>query len=309
MISETDIRAAEARIRPHIRRTPALRVAGADLGVANDLVLKLELLQHTGTFKARGAFNSLLSGDIPKAGVVAASGGNHGAAVAFAAARLGIPARIFVPEMAGATKIALIRDTGADLVVVPGAYADAYAASLAYQAESGAGSIHAYDAPATLTGQATLGLELEEQAPDLDILLIAVGGGGLIGGVASWYRGRTRIIAVEPEQAPTLNSALATGPDTEVEVGGIAANALGARKIGEMCHRIVTEQGIESVLVPDAAIADAQHRLWSAARIAAEPAGAAVLAALTTGAVQVPDGAEVGLIICGGNLDPGPFEG
>ncbi|MEM7188890.1 MAG: threonine/serine dehydratase [Pseudomonadota bacterium] len=307
MITSDDIRAAHDRIQPHVRRTPILQVAGADLGLSHDVTLKLELQQHTGSFKARGAFNSLISGDIPAAGVVAASGGNHGAAVAFAAARLGVPARIFVPEMAGATKIALIKDTGADLIVVPGAYADAFAAAEAYRTESGAVSIHAYDAPATLAGQGTLGLELEDQAPDLDLILIAVGGGGLIGGVANWYAGRTRIIAVEPENAPTLNRALADGPDTDVDVSGIAANALGARRIGRICYDTATSLGIESVLVTDDAIRAAQRRLWSAARIAAEPAGATVLAALASGTVSPPPDARIGLVICGGNLDPGPI--
>lgn len=307
MITKDDIVAAARRIADHIRRTPVIEVAEG-LGLDRPVTLKLELFQHTGTFKARGAFNSLLAGDIPEAGIVAASGGNHGAAVAFAASHLGIPARIFVPEIAGPTKIGLIRATGAALEVVPGAYSDAAAAAEAYRAQTGAATVHAYDAPATLAGQGTLGMELEEQAPDVTHWLVAVGGGGLIGGVASWFDGRARVVAVEPERAPTLNAALRDGPETEVEVGGIAANSLGARRIGGLCYRIATAQGIESVLVRDEAIAEAQHRLWAGLRVAAEPGGAAVLAALVSGAWVPPAGARIGLVVCGGNLDPGPFD-
>ena len=305
MITRSDITTAADRIAPHIRQTPVLDVADG-LGLDNAVTLKLELFQHTGTFKARGAFNSLLAGDVPSAGIVAASGGNHGAAVAYAAAKLGIPARIYVPEIAGETKIGLIRATGADLHVVPGAYADAAAAASAYQAETGAATIHAYDAPNTLAGQGTLGRELEAQVPDIDHLLIAVGGGGLIGGVAAWFDGRIKIIAVEPERAPTLNRALRDGPDTQVDVGGIAANSLGARQIGRLCYDVARTQGIESVLVPDEAIADAQNRLWHGVRIAAEPGGAAALAALTSGCWTPPPDARVGVVVCGGNLDPAP---
>jgi len=306
LIGPDDIRAAAGRIAGHVRRTPVLELDAGDLGLGFPVVLKLELFQHTGSFKARGAFNSLLAGDIPAAGVVAASGGNHGAAVAFAAARLGIAARIFVPEIAGPTKIELIRATGAGLEVVTGAYADAFAAAETYRAETGAVTVHAYDAPATLAGQGTLGKELEAQAPDVDHWLVAVGGGGLIGGIAAWFGGRQRIVAVEPELAPTLNRALRDGPETQVDVSGIAANSLGARHIGRLCYEIVTAQGIESVLVADAAIADAQRRLWQTARIAAEPGGAAALAALTSGAFVPPPGARVGVVVCGGNLDPAP---
>ncbi len=306
MIKQSDIIAAAERISGHVRKTPVLEVADG-LGLGDSVTLKLELLQHTGTFKARGAFNSLLSGAVPDAGIVAASGGNHGAAVAFAAARLGIPARIYVPEIAGPTKIGLIRATGADLQVVPGAYADAAAAADAYRAETGAATIHAYDAPGTLAGQGTLGIELEEQAPGIDYWLVAVGGGGLIGGVASWLDGRAKVIAVEPERAPTLNRALAEGPDTTVDVGGVAANSLGARQVGRLCFDVASAQKIESVLVPDEAITEAQRRLWDGLRVAAEPGGAAALAALVSGAWAPPAGARVGVIVCGGNVDPAPF--
>ena len=307
MIDRAEIAAAGARIAGHVRRTPVMHVAGQDLGLAFPVVLKLELLQHVGNFKTRGAFNSLLSMDIPAGGVVAASGGNHGASVAFAAARLGIPATIFVPEIAGPAKIGLIRRTGARLEVVPGAYADAFAASEVYRAETGAVSIHAYDAPATVAGQGTLGPEIEADIPDLDILLIAVGGGGLIGGIAAWFGDRIKIVGVEPDAAPTLTTALAEGPETDVAVSGIAANALGARRIGRIGYDLVRAAGIETVLVPDDAIRAAQVTLWRSCRLAAEPGGAAALAALTSGAIVPPEGARVGVLVCGGNLEPDLF--
>ena len=306
MITPDDIHAAAVRIAPHVRRTPVIEIADG-LGLTHPVTLKLELLQHTGSFKARGAFNSLLSMDVPVAGVVAASGGNHGAAVAYAAAQLGIPARIFVPEIAGPAKIALIRSTGVEPDVVPGAYADAFAASQAYRAETGAMTIHAYDAPATLAGQGTVALEWAEQSPDLDILLVAVGGGGLIGGIAAFHQGGTQIVGVEPVAAQALTAALRDGPDTQVEVSGIAANSLGARQIGRLCYDIATSQNLETITVTDEAIAEAQRHLWQTARIAAEPGGAAALAALTSGAYTPPPDAKVGVLVCGGNLDPAPF--
>ena len=278
-----------------------------NIGLGFTVQLKLELFQHSGSFKARGAFNSLLSVEVPETGVVAASGGNHGAAVAFAAARLGIPARIFVPEIAGATKIGLIRAAGVEPDVVSGAYADAFEASQTYQRESGAMSIHAYDAPATLAGQGTLGLEIQQQLPEIDELLVAVGGGGLIGGIASWFDHRVKVIAVEPENAPALNAALRHGPETDVEVSGVAANSLGAKRIGRMCYDIAKARNLESVLVPDDAIVDAQKRLWASARIAAEPGGAAALAALTSRVYQPDPGKTVAVLVCGGNIDPSPF--
>lgn len=305
MINRNDITAAHQRIKAHVRHTPVLGLDDG-LGLSHPVTLKLELLQHTGSFKPRGAFNNLLSRKVPPAGVVAASGGNHGAAVGYAAATLGIPARIFVPAIAGATKIALVRSTGADLEVIEGLYAEAYARSEAWRQARGAMSIHAYDAPETLAGQGTLALELEEQAPDLAILLVAVGGGGLIGGIAAWYGGRIRIVAVEPEQAATLATALLNGPEAEIRPAGVAANSLGASKIGRLCYDIARATGIESVTVPDAAITEAQRGLWSGARILAEPGGATALAALTSGAFTPPPGARVGVVVCGGNIDPAP---
>jgi len=306
MIDPDDITAAHRRISDHIRRTPVLE--GADwLGLGYTVALKLELMQHTGSFKPRGAFNNLLSRKVPKAGVVAASGGNHGAAVAFAARKLGIPARIYVPQVAGPAKIALIRETGADLQVTEGDYARALAAAQAHEAATGAIQVHAYDAPETVTGQGTLMLEWEEQGLDADTVLIAVGGGGLIGGALAWLSGRRKVVAVEPEACPTLNRALAEGPDTEVDVGGIAVNSLGARRIGAFCHGLAVAQGVTSLLVPDAAIAEAQRRLWRGLRVLAEPGGATALAALISGAYKPAPDERVAVLVCGGNPAPDPL--
>ncbi len=302
------ISTAAGRIRAHVRRTPVLTVAGG-LGLPHPVDLKLELLQHTGSFKPRGAFNNLLSREVPAAGVVAASGGNHGAAVAYAARALGHPARIYVPEVAGPAKIALIREAGADLVVTEGAYSDALAAARAHEAATGAIQVHAYDAPETVAGQGTLMLEWEEQGLDADTVLIAVGGGGLIGGALAWLAGRRKVVAVEPEACPTLNRALAEGPETEVAVGGIAVNSLGARKIGSICYVLARQHGVASVLVPDSAVAEAQQRLWRGLRILAEPGGAAALAALISGAYRPAPGERVAVLVCGGNPSSDPLAG
>jgi len=303
-IDREAIAATERLIRPHIRRTPVIEIGGADLGLDASLrlSLKLELLQHAGSFKPRGAFTNLLSRAIPKAGVVAASGGNHGAAVAFAAMRLGIPAKIFVPSVASAAKIKQIRDYGADLVVGGERYADALAASERWIETSGALPVHAFDQTETLLGQGTVGLEFEAQAPDLDTLLVAVGGGGLIGGVAAWYAGRrTRIVGVEPEAAPTLAKALAAGEPVDAEAGGIAADSLAPRRVGALMFPIARRHVEQVVLVPDSAIREAQETLWRVLRIVAEPGGAAVLAALLSGVYRPRPGEHVGLLICGGN--------
>ena len=267
-----------------------------------------ETFQHTGSFKARGAFNTLLSRPVPAAGVVAASGGNHGAAVAYAARRLGHPAHIFVPEIAGPSKIALIRGTGADLTVVPGSYQNALEAARAHEAATGAMQIHAYDAPETLAGQGTVMREWEGQGLGADTVLIAVGGGGLIGGALAWLQGRRKIVAVEPELAPTLHRALSEGPEAEVEVGGVAANALGARRIGALCHGLATRHGVSSVLVADAAILEARDRLWRGLRQLVEPAGATALAALISGAYLPEPGERVAVLVCGANAAPDPLE-
>ncbi len=301
---QAEITAAAGRIAPYLRITPVME---AHLPGAGPIALKLENTQHTGSFKARGAFNTLVAGPVPKAGVVAASGGNHGAAVAYAAQTLGHPAKIFVPEYAGPAKIALIRAQGADLQVVPGVYADAAALAAAYAAETGAMQIHPYDALPTLAGQGTLMREWEWQGLEADTLLIAVGGGGLIAGALAWLGGRRKVVGVEPVLAPTLHRALAGGPTTRVEVSGIAANALGASTIGRMCYDLAKAQGTVSVLVTDQAIAEAQALLWRSLRQLVEPAGATALAALTSGAYVPEPGERVAVLVCGANPAPDPL--
>ena len=304
MVTAKEVSHAWTRIKPHVLRTPVLEtdVFGMPLS------LKLEQMQHTGSFKARGAMNSLLSMDVPKAGLVAASGGNHGAAVAWAAARLGHRARIYVPELAGEAKINLIRSLGADLIVVPGVYANALEQALAYEKESGAAQIHAFDAPGTVAGQGTVMAEWEEQGLTADTVLIAVGGGGLIGGAMAWLEGRRKLVGVEPFNAPTLTQALEHGPQTTVEVSGLAANALGAKQAGRICYDLARTTNTGCVNVEDAAIAEAQHRLWSALRLVVEPAGAAALAALLSGAYRPQKGERLAVLLCGANPAVSPFE-
>lgn len=301
-VSHHAISETYARIKTFVRRTPILDIDAAELGLADGtLTLKLELLQHSGSFKARGAFANLTGQKVPAAGVAAASGGNHGAAVAFAAQKLGHAAHIFVPTISSPAKIERIRSYGADLVIDGSRYAEALERCQAFIAQTGALSVHAYDAPLTLLGQGTVGLEFEEQAPKLDTLLVAVGGGGLIGGIAAWYQGRVKVVGVEPETAPTLNAALKVGSPVDVSVSGLAADSLGASRIGGIAFDIAREHVAASVLVPDDAIRKAQLVLWDRLKIAAEPGGAAVLAALMTGAYAPARGERVGVLICGGN--------
>jgi threonine dehydratase len=304
MIYRGEIEAAHELIRAHVRRTPLLTFDGRDIGLdVEALVLKLELFQHSGSFKARGAFANLLMRDVPEAGVVAASGGNHGAAVAFAARKLGKPAKIFVPIVSSPSKIERIRSYGAELVVGGERYADALAASEAWAAKSGALPIHAYDRKETLLGQGTLGLEMQAQAPEIDSLLVAVGGGGLIGGIAAWYAGDVKIVGVEPEEAPTLTRALAAGKPVDAPAGGIAADSLAPKRVGELMFPIARDFVSEVVLVSDEGIVEAQRTLWDKARIAAEPGGAAALAALLAGKYVPASGERVGVVVCGGNTD------
>ncbi|MFK7940423.1 MAG: threonine/serine dehydratase [Roseovarius sp.] len=305
MITTDDIMHANQRIAGHVRRTPVVMADG--LVPDQQIALKLEQVQHTGSFKARGAFNTLLSCEVPQAGVVAASGGNHGAAVAYAAQALGHRAKVFVPEMAGPAKIALIERSGADLEVVPGAYANALEGAQAYEAQTGAMQIHAYDAPATVAGQGTCLAEWEDQGLEADTVLIAVGGGGLIAGAISWLKGRRKIVAVEPETCAALHHALAAATPVDVEVSGVAANALGARRIGRICYDEAVAQGIETVLVNDQAILQAQAALWQQMRQLVEPAGAAALAALRSGAYVPEPGERVAVLVCGGNIAPDPL--
>jgi len=296
-------------IRAHVRRTPVIEVDGADFGLPGiSIVLKLELLQHSGSFKARGAMTNLLVRKVPSIGIVAASGGNHGAAVAFAAHRLGVPARIFVPKVSSTSKIERIRSYGAELVITGDRYADSLAASQEWAAESGAMQVHAYDQLETLLGQATVGLELEEQEPGLDSLLVAVGGGGLIGGIAAWYAGRLKIIGVEPEAAPTLAMALEAGHPVDAPAGGIAADSLAPKRVGELVFPIAQSYIDRVALVSDQAIEAAQEALWRVLRIAAEPGGAAAFAALLSGKYQAKSGERVGVVICGGNTTAVNFQ-
>lgn len=303
---QTEITAALKRIESHIVKTPVVEFQG--FGLDSSIQMKLEHMQRTGSFKARGAFNTLLSQKIPASGLVAASGGNHGAAVAFAAKQLRHKAKVFVPEFAGPTKISLIERSGADLSVVSGEYANALLEAQSYEKEHGAMQVHAFDAVPTIAGQGTTFKEWEEQGLDADTVLIAVGGGGFIAGAMAWFNGRRKVVAVEPEKAPTLHSALAANKPMNVEVGGIAANALGARKIGDICFDLAQRTGTESVLVSDEAIQNAQVALWQEARQLVEPAGATALAALMCGAYQPQAGERVAVLVCGGNLAFDPFE-
>jgi threonine dehydratase len=303
-ISREQIAATYELIRPHIRRTPVIEIDAADIGLGSrSIALKLELLQHAGSFKARGAFANLLARPIPEAGVVAASGGNHGVAVAFAANKLGIPASIFVPSVAATTKQERIRSLGAELIVAGEGYADALAASLQRAADSGALQVHAFDQRETLLGQGSVGLEMEEQCAELDTLLVAVGGGGLIGGTAAWFDGRIRIVGVEPEAAPTLYRALEAGHPVDAEAGGIAADSLAPRRVGELMFPLAQRFVDRVVLVKDESIRDAQRALWRSLRIVSEPGGAAAMAALLSGAYQPRSGERVGVVISGGNSD------
>ncbi|MFC4218321.1 threonine/serine dehydratase [Pseudophaeobacter arcticus] len=305
----TEIKAAAGRIAGHIQITPVMQTMGFGLGYP--IEMKLEHMQHTGSFKARGAFNTLLSQDVPAAGLVAASGGNHGAAVGYAAHQLGHKARIYVPEMAGPAKIALIRNTGADLQVVPGAYANALEQAQAYEQETGAGQVHAYDAPGTVAGQGTCFAEWQDQGLAADTVIIAVGGGGLISGAMAWFQGAKKIIAVEPETSCALHAALDAGAPVDVEVSGVAANALGARRIGSICFDLAQQQRqaghLTSLTVTDAAITAAQTALWRERRVLVEPAGATALAALISGAYHPAAGERVAVLLCGGNIAPDPL--
>ena len=301
-IGPESIARCEALIRSYIRRTPVAEIDASDVGLGpRPLWLKLELLQHSGSFKARGAFANLLTRRVPAVGVVAASGGNHGAAVAYAAMKLKIPAKIFVPSVSSPAKVTRIRDYGADLTIAGDRYADALAESETWAEETGAMPVHAFDQDETLLGQGTLGMELEEQAPQIDTLLVAVGGGGLIAGIAAWYAGRIKVIGVEPVAAPTLTKALAAGRPVDAEAGGVAADSLAPRRVGERVFPIVKQHVHSVVLVTDEAIVHAQKTLWQIVRIVAEPGGAAAFSAVLSGAYRPAAGERVGIIISGGN--------
>jgi threonine dehydratase len=303
LVTRDRIAEVERLIRPYIRRTPLVAVDAADFGLPRfPLHLKLELMQHSGSFKARGAFANLLLRDVPSAGVVAASGGNHGAAVAYAAQQLGVRAEIFVPSITSPAKVDRIRACGAETVVGGDRYADALAASERRIAETGALAVHAFDQIETLLGQGTLGLEIEADAPDADTLLVAVGGGGLIGGVAAWLGGRMKIVAVESDGCPTLHAAFAAGRPVDAPAGGIAADSLGPKRVGDLPFPIIQAHvAPEVVLVSDDEIRQAQAALWSVLRIVAEPGGAAAFAALLSRRYRPAPGERVAVLVCGGN--------
>ena len=301
-VTREAIARVEPLIRPFVRRTPTIAVDGADFGLAGGPIrLKLECLQHTGTFKARGAFTNLIKRPVPQAGVVAASGGNHGVAVAYAAMKRGVRATIFVPKVSSPAKIELIRRYGAELVVTGERYADALAASETFLAETGAMAIHAYDQPETLLGQGTVGLEIEADTPDIDTLLVAVGGGGLIGGIAAWFAGARRVVAVEPEGAPTLFRALEAGEPVDSPAEGIAADSLAPKQVGRVMFPIARRHVAEAILVTDDAIRAAQKALWDNVRVVAEPGGAAAFAALLSGRYVPREGERLAVLVCGAN--------
>ena len=300
-LTRAEIEEAAARIAPHVRETPLLdlgRVEGADY----DLSLKLEHTQVTGSFKPRGAFSLLTSVEVPAAGIVAASGGNFGIAAAYAASVLGHRATVFVPKTSPAEKIDRIGRHGAEVHVIDGYYDEALEASRTYREDTGALEAHAYDQPEVMAGQGTIGLELADRG--FTDVLVAVGGGGLIGGIASWFRGDIRVVAVEPATCQSLRASLNAGQRVEVEVGGVASSSLGARSVGE--YPWAARDWInDSVLVEDDAIIEARRWLWDETRIAVEPAAATTLAALRAGSYKPPGGARVVVVLSGGNADPG----
>ena len=302
-VGREQIEEAARRIAGHVRATPVLEPGPGAFGVASPLVLKLECLQHSGSFKARGAFNRLITVE-HGAGVVAASGGNFALAVAHAAAELNVGATIFVPESTPAAKLARLRAHPCEVVVAGAYYGEALAASREHAAESGAVELHAFDDEVIVAGQGTCAREFDRQAAGLDTVLVAVGGAGLIGGVAAWFASGTRVVAVEPERCPALHEALAAGAPMDVEVGGVAADSLGAARVGDIPFAIATEHVQRSLLVADEQIMEARRRLWDGARVVAEPGGAAALAALTAGVYEPQPGERVGVLVCGANTDP-----
>jgi len=303
-VTRDDISVAYRRIASNIRHTPLMALGQNSFGLGCEVTLKLEFLQHAGSFKSRGAFNTLLSHELTQAGVTAASGGNHGAAVAFAARELGVSAKIFVPEISSPIKIATIRSFGAEAVVGGARYDNAQAACNLYAEESGALLVHPFNAPATLAGQGTIGLEWEQDAPLPDTVLIACGGGGLIGGIAAWWQGKVKVVGVEPEGSRCLHAALEAGAPVPVEVNSVAGDSLGAKRVGQMSFDIAKHAVDHVALVTDDAIRAAQKQLWRDFRIMSEPGGAAALAALLSGAYRPAKGERVGVLLCGANVDP-----
>ena len=308
-ITPDRIAETERLIRPHVRHTPVVRVDLSEFGgEPRPVALKLECLQHSGSFKARGAFANLLTRPIPASGVVAASGGNHGTAVAYAAMRLGVPATIFLPNVTSPSKVERIKSYAAKLVVAGERYDDALTASQAFVRETGALAVHAFDQPETLLGQGTVGCEIDADLPDIDTLLVAVGGGGLIGGIAAWFRGRVRIIAVEPELSPTLWRALAAGEPVDAETEGIAADSLAPKRVGKLMFPIAQAFVERVVLVTDDDIRAAQLALWDKVRVVAEPGGAAAFGALLSGKYSPAPGERVAVLVCGANTTAVRFD-
>ena len=305
-VGPDDVRDAATRIGGRIRRTPALEL-GEHAG--SSIVSKLEFLQHTGSFKPRGAFNKLLSSEVPPAGVIAASGGNFGSAVAYAARETGVPAEVFFPSTSPDAKLDRIRAYGADVTIVDGYYAEAQAALSARQAETGALMMHPFDQPEVIAGQGTIGIELDEQLPDLDTVLVAVGGGGLIAGIAAWFQGRVRVVGVEPVGCATMTAALEAAEPVVAPVGGIAADSLGSARVGDHTFEIVRDQVDRVVLVQDEAIRDAQRWYWDRCRALVEPGGATALAALHAGAYVPEAGERVCVLASGANCDPATITG
>jgi threonine dehydratase len=304
-----DILAARDRIRPYVRRTPVLDPGAGSLGVEEPLTLKLELLQHMGSFKPRGAFSKMLASEVPDAGVIAASGGNFGLAVAYAARTLGHRAEIFVPSTSPEAKIARVREQGAEVHVIEGYYDDASEAAHERAAATGARWMHPFDQPEVVAGQGTIGIELAEQVPDAETVLVAVGGGGLMGGIAAWFAGDVRVVAVEPASCRCLDAALEAGEPVEVPVAGIAADSLGARRVGDIAFAVARAHVDRVVLVEDDAIREAQRAIWRDLSLVAEPGGAAALAAVRSGAYAPAPGERVVVLLCGSNADPATVTG
>ncbi|MEL7207692.1 MAG: threonine/serine dehydratase [Actinomycetota bacterium] len=301
--SRADIVAAAERIGPHVRRTPMLAV-GAEVVGAGPAELKLELLQHTGSFKPRGAFNRVLTADVPETGIIAASGGNHAAAVAHVGQALALPTEIFVPEAAPPIKLRRLESYPATVTRCGSLYDDAQAASDERAQATGALVVHPYDLADVIAGQGTVGREIEQDGAGADTVLVAVGGGGLIAGVAGWFRGDARVVAVEPATSRCLGAALDAGRPVAVDVSGLASDSLGARQVGDLAHAAAAAWVDRAVTVTDEAIAEAQHALWERLRLVVEPGGAAAVAALRSGSYVPSDGERVVAIVCGANTDP-----
>jgi threonine dehydratase len=300
-VGPDDVEAAARRIAPYVRRTPVLEHDG--------VYLKLELLQHAGSFKARGAFNRLLTEALPASGVLAASGGNHGAALAYASGRLGVRAEVLIPSTSPLIKRCLVERLGATVTVVEGFYDDAQRVADQHQRETGALMIHPFDHPATVAGQGTMGRELEEQTGGIDTLVVATGGGGFTAGQAAWFQDRVKIVSVEPVSSQCLRAALAAGAPVDVEVAGVAADSLGARRIGAIPWEIARRYVDEAVVVSDDDIRAAQRAIWDDLRLVAEPGGAAAFAALLSGAYRPGRRERVAVAICGSNCDPATVTG